>query len=403
MLQFQCPHCQAVIRVRSSAMGQSGTCQSCNQKIRVPTIQPPPCSEQEAVEEIQLESQQAESSPAENAPTEQQAVHELLSALSSPPEKPTCEDPILNVTERRKSNHSFMITGLLFLIIGGCGAIAFYYLSQPLMQAELKTQIVTVDAIKPTLLSRNVIQQPELFEAFWLKHPGKKIEINSRLLETSILAQKRGLELRLYPGPENNLYRVDLLENKTLRQFYAKHSSELEKLRKEVLLDATNSFLEQMVEKEELLRRNSHLLIEIRDRMILTAMVRGLGFRLIAETKGKQFPCVWQDKQDRLYFSLPKGTTRFIIREIEIAGQKKFFPKTLKFVASLPSSEKPKQKELPSEPLISKEKKEEKNLEEKEPQSTPKEDEAKPEDQQKKETLKTDADSSTNEKMKPEN
>jgi hypothetical protein len=82
--------------------------------------------------------------------SEQQAVSELLAALSSPEVKPTDDDPIINVVRRgKRSNNSFLITGLIFLLIGGCGAVAFYYLSQPLMQAELTAQIMPVEAIKP--------------------------------------------------------------------------------------------------------------------------------------------------------------------------------------------------------------------------------------------------------------
>ncbi len=356
MLQFQCPHCRAVIRVHNSAMGQRGTCQTCGQKILVPVMTE---KSRSGLEDTEVILQQEASNELAEPASEQQAVNELLSALSSPEVKPPDDDPILNVVRRgSRSNNSFLLTGLIFLLIGGCGAVAYYYLSQPLMQAELTAQIMPVDAIKPTLIGRHAIQQPELFESFWLKNPGKKIEINSRLLETSILAQKRGLELRLYPGPDNDLYRVDILKNELLREFYASHSAELEEQRKEVLIDAASSFLEQMVVKEDLLRKNSHLLIEIRDRMVLTAMVHGLGFRLVAEVKGKQYPCVWQDKQDRLYFALPKETTHFIIREAKIAGQNKVFPKTMRFDISCPQAIKTASRKIPPESLISTEEKE---------------------------------------------
>jgi len=377
MLQFQCPHCQAVIRVHNSAMGQRGTCQKCGQKILVPAMTASSTSEREDTEVILQEvAPEAPGQCSKEPAAEQQAVSELLSALSSPEVKPTDEDPILNVVRRgSRSNNSFLLTGLIFLLIGGCGAVAFYYLSQPLMQAELTAQIMPVDAIKPMLIGRHAIQQPELFESFWLKNPGKKIEINSRLLETSILAQKRGLELRLYPGPDNDLYRVDILKNELLHEYYTSHSAELEEQRKKVLIDAASYFLEQMVVKEDILRKNSHLLIEIRDRMVLTAMVHGLGFRLIAEVNGKQYPCVWQDKQDRLYFALPKETTNFIIREADIAGQYKAFPKTMRFDISCPQAKKTVSKKAPPEPLISKEKKEkeDKSEENKELESSGKE------------------------------
>ncbi len=338
MLQFRCPYCQAVIRVPNSAMGQSGICQKCGQKILVPVVEADTGSNKgEPVPQDQLPERQQISERSEKPVSEDQAVSELLSALSSAEAPQSEQDPILDLARRgSNSGKSFLLTGLFFLLIGAVGAIAVYLLSQPKMQGNLTAQVAPVNAIKPMLIGRQAIGQPELFETFWLRNPDRQIEINSRLLETSILAQKRGLEIRIYPGPENELYRVDLLQNKPLNDYYTQHLTELEEERKKILIQATVSFLEQMVAKEEILRKNSRLLIEIRDRMVLTAMVHGLGFRLVALVGEKQYPCVWQDKQDRLYFVLPKGTTHFIVREADRAGQKKIFPKTMRFRISTP-------------------------------------------------------------------
>ena len=344
MLQFRCPYCQAVIRVPNSAMGQSGICQKCGQKILVPVVktesgsnQEQPVQQEEISRQEQIAGRQQVSEQPQKPVSEDQAVSELLSALSSAEATQGEQDPILDVARRGStSNQSFLLTGLFFLLIGGIGAIAVYLLSQPQMQGELTAQVVPVNAIKPMLIGRQAIGQPDLFETFWLRNPDKKIEINSRLLETSILAQKRGLEIRIYPGPENELYRVDLLQNKPLNDYCTQHLAELEKERKKILIQSTVSFLEQMVAKEEILRKNSRLLIEIRNRMVLTAMVHGLGFRLVALVGEKQYPCVWQDKQDRLYFVLPKGTPHFVVREADRAGQKKMFPETMRFRISTP-------------------------------------------------------------------
>lgn len=71
--------------------------------------------------------------------------------------------------------------------------------------------------------------------------------------------------------------------------------------------------------------------------MILPAGVDALGFRLAAFVESTMYPCIWQDKDDRLYFAVPKGTKRFEIREREVYGQPRQFPANLKFVATADS------------------------------------------------------------------
>ena len=378
-------------------MGQSGICQKCGQKILVPIVKAEAGSnDDEPAQQDQVSERQQISEQPEKPVSEDQAVSELLSALSSTGATQSEQDPILDVARRgTNSNQSFLLTGLFFLLIGGIGAVAAYFLSQPKMQGELAAQLVPVNAIKPMLIGRQAIGQPELFETFWLRNPDKQIEINSRLLETSILAQKRGLEIRIYPGPENELYRVDLLQNKPLNDYYTLHLTELEEERKKILIKATVSFLEQMVAKEEILRKNSHLLIGIRDRMVLTAMVHGLGFRLVALIGGKQYPCVWQDKQDRLYFVLPKGTAHFVVREADRAGRKKMFPETMRFRISTPYAKTETRKKSSPQQPGSKEQKAENNTESGDSQSN---------DARKNDSKKNDAESGEpGEKAAPEN
>lgn len=373
MLQFQCPHCQTLIRVNDSAMGQRGTCPKCHQTLLIPMVTP--AEQQDAVDKTSLHSAPGSygasftdeashsgeipgTEPAAQIPTEQQAVSDLFSAISSSEATSIEEDSIYRATvQSRRSNQTTVLTGLFFLLIAAGGAVAYYYFTQPLMQGEFVAQLMPANSIKPTLLTRKAIHQPELFEAFWLKHPDEEIKINSRLLEVSVLAQKRGLEFRLYPGSENDLYRVDLLKNQPLRDFYRKNSDRLEKVRKKILTESAGDFLKQMVNESKGLKRNTRLLIEFRDRMVLSSMVKGLGLRLTAIVDGKQYPCVCQDKDDKLYFSLPKGTVKFIIREKEFAGKKKVFPQSLRFTATCFDTKK-NRPDNDQEPLISEQSKE---------------------------------------------
>lgn len=349
MIQFQCPHCQATIRVNDSAMGQRGDCPQCNQALLVPMAGPVAQQESDTPAQVNPMGQQ---------PTQSQAMNDLFSEIASPKEAESEDDPIYKaVNKAHQSNIGTVLTGVFFLLIGIGGAIAAYHFSQPKLQRTFTAQLMPADSIKRTLLTRKTINQPELFEQFWLAHPGKKVDINSRILETSVLAQKRGLEFQLFPGPDNDLYRVDVLKNKPLDEFYRKNRGSIEALRKEVLLNATGDFLTQMIEKEEGLKQNSILLIEIRDRMILTAMVKGLGFRLSAVVHGKQYPCVWQDSEDRLYFSLPQGTVNFTIRETDIANNEKIYPNSLRLTVTCLDANLRKQNSYQPGHLISDEEK----------------------------------------------
>ena len=354
MIQFQCPHCQATIRVSDSAMGQRGSCPQCKQILLVPMIDP--------------SAQQSASNPEQSGSTlsnSEQSAQDIFSAISSS-DNSSQGDPIYRASQKkRQSGVGSLLTGLFFLLIGAAVAVTFYYMSQPVMQGKLSAQLMPANSIKPTLLSRQAIDQPDLFEKFWLKNPSTKIEINSRLLETSVLAQQKGLEFQLFPGQDHDLYRVDVLKNKTFYEYYSKHSEEFEALRQEILTSATTDFLKQMIKREIGLNQNSNLMIEFRDRMILSVLTKSLGFRLCAEVDRKQYPCVWQDKDDRLYFSLPAGTIKFTIRETIIPNQKKLYPDSLRFTVSCPEAKKRK-KDFQDGHLLSKEHpKEEDDLEEK--------------------------------------
>ena len=345
MLQFQCPHCEATIRVQDSAMGQRGACPKCKQTLLVPMVEAAKSQDSQPVVENQIPQSM-----------ENEAVNDLFSAISSEKESSEQESILKSTTQSQRSNKATVFTGLFFLLLGIAGASAVYFFTRPLMQDQLSAQLMPADAIKATLLKRKTINQPELFEFFWLKHSNEKIQINSKLLETSVRAQNRGLEFQLYPGSQSDLYRVDVLKNVAIHKFHSQQYTKLEGVRKNILIEATNDFLKKMVEQDQGLRQNPAMLIDIRDRLILTAMVDGLGIRLAAVVEDHPYPCVWQDKEKRYYFSLPKGTIKFIIIEAEVVGKKKVLPSSLRFVVTCPDAEKRDPDNFQSGHLLSEEK-----------------------------------------------
>ncbi|MFN3158645.1 MAG: hypothetical protein ACE37I_04980 [Rubinisphaera brasiliensis] len=356
MIQFECPHCAAVLRVPDSAMGQRGTCPKCKQALLVPSL-----------EELTAQQEQSEtastpvtsdstvgqapassgpdswlaSNPPEGTaplPSSDQAVGDLLSALHSPAAQRREDDPLISATRRSKArNQSSLLTAIVFLAIAvGLGIGAYVWL-QPKMQGDLTAEQVSPDALKTKTLSPKTLGHGDAYRQFLKTHVDDRININSQLLRTSLEPTEAGLLVNVSPAGGCDLYRVNVLQNKALQQYHLDHYGELEKQRLAQIQDAAGEFFEQIAEAEDVLRGNPANLLQYRDRLILPAGVDALGFRLAAFVESTMYPCIWQDKDDRLYFAVPKGTKRFEIREREVYGQPRQFPANLKFVATADS------------------------------------------------------------------
>ncbi|MCA8984042.1 MAG: hypothetical protein KDA76_09800 [Planctomycetaceae bacterium] len=358
MIQFECPHCQAVLRVPDSAMGQKGKCPKCGQSLLVPSLAAPPehpaanavnkPKETETVPATEnvddLLSTLGQQTPAASHPrTAEEAVGELFTALSHDSTHSLEVDPLLNVTARaRVQNRASVLTGLFFILIAVGLGITVYFLLQPSLQGELMAQLLPPESLQPKLIPVRDLEDAQQFQHYLRDHEGRRIHMNSQYLQSSLEGTDKGLVLRIAPTGVCDVYRVNVLSNQALREYHAEHYGNIEETRLREFRQALREFFQQIGEAEDVLLGNPANLLQYRDRLILPGVVDALGYRLAAFSQGTQYPCVWQDKDDQLYFALPRGTKQFEVREREIVGQPRYFPANLRFTVSTDKVTDPK-------------------------------------------------------------
>ncbi len=347
MIQFECPHCQAVLRVPDSAMGQQGACPKCQKALLIPnpmaqqmspTATVPPAISQPP-SGIAAANQPATPPPALPKSTDD-AVGELFEALSHPEQHTPTEDPMVRAAVRKRSSSGSLLTGTVFVLICIAGLYALYHFLNPKMRGELVGTIVKSDAIPYIKIPRQQIADQTVFEAFLQKYSGDRISINSQILTSSLEAHARGIDIKVNASTTTRIVRVDVLQNKPLREFHRQAFSRIDKLRKEKLAAAMTDFMTRVIETDQVLQ-NPKTLLEFRDRLILPACVDGLGYRLTAQADDKQYPCLWQDKEDKLYFAIPFDANQFEIIEREIPGASRQFPANLLFTVKVQSQSTP--------------------------------------------------------------
>ena len=351
MIQFECPHCGAVLRVPDQAMGQRGKCPHCSRSLLVPhppghpaaanapatpagselhrsgVGQPPPVPPTTSAVTTAATTAPATVSPAAGE------LGDLFSAITQQKTSGRQTDPLLEITRRnRQQNFASLVTGLVFLsLILALGAGLYWYL-QPQISGQVFAEKVTTEALRSRTLSPQAMGAADEFARYLKQQRDRRVQINSQLLRSSLEGIDRGLLLEINPTVQTDLYRVDLLgQQQPLRQFYAEHFKAFQQTRDQELQRAAKEFFAHMEASPEALLKDPELLMQFRDRLVLPGLVDGLGYRLAAFVGATPYPCLGQDRQERLLFAVPAGTTDFEIREREIAGLPRLFPASMKF------------------------------------------------------------------------
>ncbi|TWT62352.1 hypothetical protein [Rubinisphaera italica] len=339
MIQFECPYCQAVLRVPDSAMGQQGACPKCQKSLLIPNPMAQQASPAAPVQPVTSQPPSGISGatlPPAPPKSADDAVGELFEALSHPEQHTPSEDPLVRVAVRKRRSSGSVLTGAVFILICVAGLYSLYYFLNPKMRGELTGTIVKSDSIPYIKIPRLQIADQAVFETFLQNYNGDRISINSQILKSSLEAHAKGIDIKVDASTTTKIVRVDVLQNKPLREFHREAFARIDKLRKEKLAAAITDFMTRVNETDQVLQ-SSRTLLEFRDRLILPACVNGLGYRLIAQAKGKQYPCLWQDKEDRLYFAVPFDVNQFEIIEREILGDARQFPANLLFTVNIQS------------------------------------------------------------------
>ncbi len=354
-LEFNCPYCQAIIRVPDNSAGKRGKCPKCASRLSIPKLgaarraggeQPffPGALEPSAGDALP-EGDDDDVIFQEYDPSADVGIDPELEASLAPgdvalpmfpgeaprslPRAPTqIPDSVMSkVKRRRKTGWVWAIAALL--LIGGSGAFGFFYWYQQslLLTGELTGQVVENPLLPAKIIPRTDIEMP----------PGDLNKILDRLQQNPIplmsklglaavqfQGSERGLLISVSPGAATSLYRVEISGHKKLDDYRREQTAKFEQHRREELSLSVNQLfrtLKKVFAKEG----NTHELGQFRDSVGLTASVQGLGYFTDAVHSRQVYPCAYED-DDALYFLLPAGVKRFQLSGKSRKGSDLFFP-----------------------------------------------------------------------------
>jgi len=282
-IEFLCPHCSATIRVRGTAIGSRGTCPACQGSVQVP------------------------------APGAFPAEREPFSAIS-----PSDKSGFVGATlKRRRKSRSFVyVLPLVLVVILTFGGLFFLFKPEPPLTGALKGEQVDVQELGPFVIDRSYCTVPDdQFEAIREFLSTSPLRARSQLLRVEFQGMKKGIGVSIHTGDETEFVRVDPTESERLQKFVAGHLEAYEARRREALEAAVPEFL-VAIDRRRNEGQEIDRMLDYRNRVGLATAVGGFGFVVAARHQGALYPCVHQDRQGVLYFSLPRRA-----REFELVGQ----------------------------------------------------------------------------------
>ncbi len=363
-IQFNCPYCTSAIRVADAAAGRIGKCPRCGTKLRVPrpevaeatTAPDTDRSEPRAVSPIQ-----APDVPQFPGATSQHPFSDALESPVAPVAEPSqapapagweaspfaaldtvasveVDDAIPSVLQRRRQGPSLWVkvaVPLVFIaILLGIGGV-YWWTQRPTMTGELPGERLPADTMLSIAVPAILVDVPqEAYDAAVAGLIETPQAILTDLMSVEIVGGPEGLQVRLQAGPETELVRVDVRQNPLLARVAQDQAEELNADRLNEFRDAAREFVEAWRES-----RSAGMLFgntaAYRDKLGINALLRGVGYHSTAIVDRKAYPCVHEDDEGRLYFSLPRGTMTFVITERQREGQGSVFPSEYRFTVSV--------------------------------------------------------------------
>lgn len=337
-IEFFCPYCSAQIRVVDKSAGKSGKCPRCVRRLTVPrvsTVVPPPVTVPgpELVPALSAPIV-APSLPAtaESGPAPEVVFAEAAPAPWAPATAPVAAAPdepafpvkasagtVRRVVKKRRGPLPLWLipaVGGLALIVG----LAWFVvpgLIPNLPQGELVANVVEGPDLPPALVDKSLLTgQADAIKAALAELERQPIPLLSSLMQVQFRGSARGLQVYLSPGAETVFYRVDLAGNPSLQSWLKGQGTAWQVVRDQQVESAAAAFLP--VADGVLSGKQSAMELTVfRDSLGLPALVGGLGYQVAARYQNRQYPCVYQQGLDFVWFLLPPG-----VREFTLEGRK---------------------------------------------------------------------------------
>lgn len=180
--------------------------------------------------------------------------------------------------------------------------------------------------LSPVVISRTEFALPAKVRDDLLEHlQSHPLPLTSALMRLQLRGSAEGLVVSIAPGTRSVWYRVDVRGHGRLAQFVEHEAGPYRQRRQEALATAAADFLTtyHRVIRQEAARE---ALTPFRDKLGLTALVRGVGWAVSAQVGPNNFPCVYEEADGTLYFLMPPGVREFTLTSRIPSGQPGAFP-----------------------------------------------------------------------------
>jgi hypothetical protein len=182
---------------------------------------------------------------------------------------------------------------------------------EPKLDGTLAGERLTDLELGPFRLDNGFLGKPvrDAREAF-SSLESEPIRAVSTMLMLEFQGSPAGIDVVIQAGDGSEFYRVDPQQDRSLAKYLGHKKDRFEAVRNRQLAEAVPEFLEAVEKRAESERARPDL-AEFRNAVGLAAICRGFGLQVEAAIGRQAYPCVHEDADGYLYFSLPLGTQEF--------------------------------------------------------------------------------------------
>lgn len=316
-IAFHCPYCAAAVELPDEAAGTKGRCPRCAARIAIP----------QAVTPGSLPAEPCVS-PAQAGTADGEAGGVVGAGFSLPvePQASRVTRWPRGWTRRRAWGAWVVPIAFLLILMGVVGWLWWQMNGTRRLAGELSAVEVQEVELSPVVISRTEFALPAKVRDDLLDHlQSHPLPLTSALMRLQLRGSSEGLVVSVAPGTRSVWYRVDVRGHGRLAQFVDHESGPYRQRRREALATAATEFLTtyHRVIRQEAARE---ILTPFRDRLGLTALVRGVGWVVSAQVGPNNFPCVYEEADGTLYFLMPPGVKEFTLTSRIPSGQPGAFP-----------------------------------------------------------------------------
>lgn len=316
-IQFDCPYCTSTLKVPDASAGKQGDCPRCGTKLVIPN---PFTAEGQPITSAETNQSSPQEQPVDQTSTTEPAVDQTNdSNAESSQSTPMTSATSRYLRKRRQSNFGGILLFFIFFGLMLGVAVYFYWVYGPRLEGNLVAARLNSESAKleQQLKSSTLGLSDEVVQAVnqHLKETPRRVK--SDLMDLLFYGSDNGgLYVRLKPGDQTELVRVDLTGDPALMDYISKNGVQLDQPRLAEYESELKRFYTDWQHSLET-GEGVHNLITYRNTVGLNSLMGGLGYHTEARVNNKIYPCVHDDFQGGLYFLVPKGTLQF-----EVLGRK---------------------------------------------------------------------------------